>query len=118
MQSRGAWVGLEVDDLDRLGIDTLASGAQDGIHYFHLSPPMDDEQDEARLARQRKVEIIRDSLRRRRFGNGGLTVSDAIIHGGSKRSASPFVDFAHAGFENPRALFVRPTEIVYVLGAE
>ena len=30
---------------------------------------------------------------------------------------SPFPE-VHAGFENPRALFVRPSEIVYVVGAE
>lgn len=111
-------MGIEVDDLDRLGIDTLPSGIRDGVHYFHLSPPMEEGTDESRLSRQRKVEAIRDSLRKRHFGGNALGVPDGTTNGSSKRSASPFVDFAHGGFENPRALFVRPTEIVYVLGAE
>jgi hypothetical protein len=122
-QSRGAWVGLEVDDLHRLGVPTLPTGTKGGIHYFHLTPPMDDSVDDARLARQRRIETIRDSLKKRPFGLGlGLpdTCGGGAAHsqGSTKRSASPYVDFGAGGFENPRALFVRPSDIVYVMGAE
>ena len=122
-QSRGAWVGLEVDDLHRLGVPTLPTGIKAGVHYFHLSPPADDPVDEARLARQRRIDKIRDSLKKRPFGLG-LGLPDVYGGGnghgqsGNKRSASPYVDFGAGGFENPRALFVRPSDIVFVMGAE
>jgi hypothetical protein len=140
-QTRGPWVGLEVDDLDRLGVETLPAGARGGVHYFHLTPPNEDAMDEARLVRQRRIESIRETLRvgsraygaynnavgmgsidplRMRAGSTGkLSVPGAMAGGPTKRSVSPFMEYGQGfGFENPRALFVRPSEIVFVMGAE
>jgi len=101
----------------------LPTGVKAGVHYFHLSTPTDDSIDEVRLARQRRIEAIRDSLKKRPSGLGlGLpdTYGGGNGHGqgGNKRSGSPYVDFGASGFENPRALFVRPSDIVFVMGAE
>jgi hypothetical protein len=114
-----------VDDLDRLGVETLPSGVKSGVHYFHLSLPVEDGVDEARLNRQRRIEAIRETLRKRTFSHvlgsldpygAKLGVTNPPV--GTRRGASPFVDFGHGGFEHPRALFVRPSEIVYVMGAD
>jgi hypothetical protein len=55
----------------------------------------------------------------------GLPHSYDMGYGGSngnvsKRSISPFPiqENGSGGFENPKALFVRPHEVVFVLGAE
>ena len=101
---------MEVDDLGRFNVPTLPSGTMDGIHYFHLTPYSEpDEQREYREARQRRIEAIRLSLRRRTVSNGNF---DAHVPSGS-----PYIE---PGLEvdHPRALFVRPSEIVYVMGAE
>lgn len=135
LQSRGPWVGIETEDLDRFGVVTLPSGSKEGVHYFHLTPPQSDTHTHAladadvRAARQRQLERIREGLgnKSKLVGLGlGLGLSPAIgasgmgLHPASatmKRSASPFVgDWAPV--EAPRALFVRPSEVVYVLGAE
>ena len=54
----------------------------------------------------------------RGLGHGG----SGLNGNGSKRSVSPFAIQEHghggAGFENPKALFVRPHEVVFVLGAD
>jgi hypothetical protein len=164
-QAKGPWVGIEVEDLDRFGVDTLPAGSQAGVHYFHLThtDPVQTEQDarteaeyEIRAARQRKVETIREGIRKAGgrtqaatagagagvglgLGLGG-GLGGGIVGGGgtgglggmggergsgrgSKRSASPFVSPAQGqgewvGKEGLRALFVRPSEVVYVVGAE
>jgi hypothetical protein len=127
-QSTGPWIGIETDDLDRFGVHTLATGVRDGIHYFHLSPPAF-VADINRTARQRKLDLIRQSLGKR----ASVFIGNTAIHpkgmgmglgvppsdrGGSKRSISPFAGEHAAGFDRPRALFVRPHEVVFVLGAE
>jgi hypothetical protein len=75
---------------------------------------------------------VRPEMRNRINGFGGLGVglgpglgvrNGNGIHGAGvhKRSASPFVGEGANGvwnIENPRVLFVRPSEVVYVLGAE
>ncbi|WVQ97787.1 hypothetical protein IAU59_004901 [Kwoniella sp. CBS 9459] len=33
----GPWVGVEVDDLSKMGVKTLLSGSKDGVTYFELS---------------------------------------------------------------------------------
>lgn len=135
-------------------MSTLPNGSKDGIHYFHLtqkteSPMLNGEKEHngtVRSARQRKVEVIRESLAgngtgRSRFGSpmgfatprgqgqypDGLGLGLAMALGGRggsdrgiRRSVSPLVmgmDLV-GGFEQPRALFVRPSEVVFVLGAE
>jgi hypothetical protein len=130
-QAPGPWVGIETDELDRFGVTTLPTGAKDEIHYFHLSPPAF-VHDVNRTARQRKLDLIRQSLGKRASvfignttihpGKGpstGLGVPRSGERGMSKRSVSPFAgEHPAGGFERPRALFVRPHEVVFVLGAE
>ena len=115
-----------MDDLDRFDIPTLDSGSKDGIHYFHLTPPASEAVDEQRQSRQRRIEAIRESLRRKDSNTKlGVVGRDGFIHGlasgvgvTTKRSASPYVEFGGEGLEHPRALFVQPSEIVFVMGAE
>jgi len=115
-------VGLEVDDLDRLDIPTLPSGSQNGIHYFHLTQPSPEEVDSHRQARQRRIEAIREGLRREpsniTLGRDQYNTGLGLMAATTKRSASPYIEFGGQAFENPRALFVRPSEIVFVMGAE
>lgn len=108
---------------------------------------------ERKLARQRKVELIRENLRLgRRAGNKGRQVSGPTAGGGvglglgiglglkppmsigaqdrggtgTSGRNSPFLPPSGAGASGSewvvgkemRALFVRPSEVVYVLGAE
>lgn len=114
-------MGIEVDDLDRLGVETLPSGVQSGIHYFHLTPPQEEYINENKISRRRKLEQIRETLRKTAKSINSLTVDPQF---GAKRAISPFMDFNMGGggythgFENPRAMFVRPSEIVFVMGAE
>ena len=104
-------------------MNTLATGSKDGTHYFHLSPPPF-VPDANRTARQRKLDLIRQSLGKRASVFTGNTSSGLGIpkfHGGPgmKRRTSPFAGEHAAGhFERPRALFIRPHEVVFVLGAE
>lgn len=121
--ARGPWVGLEVDDLDRFGVETLPTGAKSGVRYFHFSPPDAPAGDEARSIRQRRISAIADSLSGRgvRRPNGlGLAVNGNNSLGppaDTRRAASPFVADWTAP-EKPRALFVRPSEVLFVMGAE
>lgn len=79
------------------------------------------------MARQRKLDLIRQSLGKRAsvFITGptniglGVPTSREMGMGGAKRSVSPYaMEHGSGGFENPRALFVRPHEVVFVLGSE
>ena len=112
-------MGIEVEDLDRFEVDTLPSGAKEGIHYFHLSPAKSHPDVEAKLARQRRLDAIRESMSRKSsklFGLG-LGLGRPQETRTTKRSVSPFAQDWN-GFERPRALFVRPSEVVFILGAE
>jgi hypothetical protein len=122
-----AWVGLEVDDLERLGVETLPTGAKDGIRYFHFTKrpagyPASGAPDAERARRQRRITAIAESLPspRKRYATGlglGLGPSLAPPSADARRAASPFAaDWAP--LERPRALFVRPSEVVFVMGAE
>jgi hypothetical protein len=144
-------VGVEVEDYDRLGVETLPSGSKDGLHYFHKTDllefghnPSPAEQ-EVRHNRQRRIESIREGLKRKPNRNntapgsgnshlmglglglppvsGGFGHNQLGVEGLRKRSTSPFVGdwgigSAFTGFENPRVLFVRPSDVVFVIGAE
>lgn len=98
-----------------------------------------------RIARQRKIEAIRDGLRKSRLQGLGLgmnfdffdqsklplsTVTAAFTAVAvGKRSTSPFLGPGGAGpitasgidwigSAGVKALFVRPSEVIYVVGAE
>lgn len=128
-QTDGPWLGIETDDLDRFGVPTMPTGALDGIHYFHLTRPTPTPETN-KAARQRKLDLIRQSLGKRASvfitNSGppsiglGIPGPQSGMNGGSKRSLSPFTGEHGSGilFEHPRALFVRPHEVVFVLGAE
>jgi hypothetical protein len=128
-------VGIETEDLERFGVPTLASGAKEGVHYFHLTPTALDEgvNMDAKASRLRQIDRIREGLGKpsRLLGLGlglangghglglGLPIPTGLggERGGTKRSASPFVgDWTPV--ERPRALFVRPSEVVFIMGAE
>ncbi|KAK4684302.1 hypothetical protein P7C73_g5884, partial [Tremellales sp. Uapishka_1] len=120
--SKGPWVGLEVEDLERFEIETLPFGSRDGVHYFHFTvnpPTVDEDEQEARLLRQRKIDLMKMNA-----NEGGARKKAKLSLGlgletERKRSNSPFVGGeVSAGMENPRALFVRPQEVVFILGAE
>lgn len=100
--SQGTWIGVEVDDLDRLGVETLPSGAVDGIRYFHFTPTTTPED----KARARKVALM--------DGSKGLGLGLGL----SSRSASPYPAQDWTPPDQPRALFVRPSQVLFVLGAE
>ena len=139
-------MGIEVDDPARLGLPALPSGSKDGIHYFHLAKPSSqysdnhdpDHEDMVRNIRQRKIEAVRERLggaRNGRYGSStesrgqlgsglGLGIPGRRGSGrGAKRSISPYPSdmlgsgAGGGGMENPRAMFVRPNEVVFVLGA-
>lgn len=117
--TKGQWVGIEVEDLDRFGIETLPTGARNGVRYFHFTVPSTPapgpEARQAREMRLRRIGSIADSLPRRRLGALGLSNP-------STRSASPFGGSSYAAEwvapEKPRALFVRPEEVLFVMGAD
>ena len=139
---KGPWVGIEVDGegMGKYDVPTLPSGSVTGTHYFSVSPLVNDEPADLdiKMARQRKVEMIQEGLKKKSkfsgigLGLGGVGLSPssrpagmaAGLRGG--RSVSPFVGpggGANANewgprFENPRAMFVRPSEVVFVMGAE
>jgi hypothetical protein len=123
------WVGLEVDDLERFGVETLSTGAKGGVRYFHFTKSATATTDQdAKNKRQRRIAAIAESLpsSRRRFNGLGLAGPGLGLGGNGhslaaphdpRRAASPFVaDWAPP--EKPRALFVRPHEVVFVMGAE
>jgi len=120
----GAWVGLEVDDLERFGVETLPTGAKDGVRYFYFTKPSTVATDsEAKARRQRRIAAIAESLptSRKRFNGHSLSgiggANSLVPPKDPRRAASPFVaDWAPP--EKPRALFVRPHEVVFVMGAE
>ena len=122
---------------------TLPSGVKADTHYFHFTSPdpsslgSDGEQEathEQRIMRQRRIEQIRMGLRERKISaaggragttakarNGSLGVGYAGTAGGVSRATSPYAGHA-SGVDwvsgEMRALFVRPSEVVYVVGAE
>ena len=112
-------MGIEVEDLDRFGVDTLPTGSKEGVHYFHMTTPEEPPDLVARSARQRRIDDIRKGIAKRSaklFGLGlGLgRPGESRI---PKRSISPLAQ-DWGGIERPRALFVRPSEVVFILGAE
>lgn len=133
-----------MDDLStRFGIATLPSGFKSGIHYFHVGTPDQTRPSpyelDRKIARRRQIERIRDSLaqeRRERYASAasataaagsayglGLGLPSPVALGfdrdvGFQRSSSPYPVDRHSGYEHPRALFVRPSEVVFVIGAE
>lgn len=123
--ARGAWVGLEVEDLDRLGVDTLPSGARDGVRYFHFTPPPTDSGSNAeRAERARKLALIADEMAREARGEPvrprpARVASNQLGLGGlGMRAASPFAVPDWGPPERPRALFVRPSEVLFVMGSD
>jgi hypothetical protein len=100
-QSRGPWVGIETEDLDRFGVVTLPSGSKEGVHYFHLTPPQSDTHAhtladaDIRAARQRQLERIREGLGNKSklvglgLGLGGARVRLWVI-GRPSRRLEPF----------------------------
>jgi hypothetical protein len=155
LQANGPWVGIEAEDLDRFGIDTFPAGSRNGVHYFHLTQkdPVQtvyeakaEAEYESRIARQRKIEVIKEGLERvREKSVSGLAPTLKKATGleldlsrglggesgfprGTSRSMSPFVGPGGTGHlqggadwlgvAGLRALFVRPSEVVYVVGAE
>lgn len=108
-----------MEDLDRFGVDTLPCGSKEGIHYFHLTPHSETPDIEAKSARQRRIDVIREGMAKRSaklFGLG-LGLGRPMESKVSKRSISPMAQ-EWVGIERPRALFVRPSEVVFILGAE
>ncbi|BEI95000.1 uncharacterized protein CcaverHIS019_0705810 [Cutaneotrichosporon cavernicola] len=105
----GAWVGLEIQDRE-LGMDTLPTGAIDGIRYFHFTPPPDVPGDNDKGDRLRRIAMIADELRRTPNQNQNK------LGLGLMRSASPF-SITDGGPERPRAMFVRPSDVLFVMGS-
>jgi len=100
-------------------VDTLPSGSKEGVHYFHLSPSEDLHNLDAKAARQRRLDVIREGMPKRSaklFGLG-LGLGRPQEPRVPKRSISPSMQ-DWGGIERPRALFVRPSEVVFILGAE
>lgn len=122
---RGAWVGLEVDDLERLGVDTLPTGARDGVRYFHFTPPPPESGSSAeRAERARKLALIAEEMAREGRGEPlrprpARVPSNQLGLGGlGLRAASPFAVPDWGPPERPRALFVRPSEVLFVMGSD
>lgn len=139
-------MGIEAEDLDRFGVPTLLTGSRDGYHYFHLSrsDPLQtsfeaqaEAEMEIRQVRQRKIDTIREGLKRPKLYGLGLgrdMIGGTALDGSGmgirdtgmvKRSTSPFPGGMGVGGggdwigqEGLRVLFVRPSEIVYVVGAD
>jgi len=116
----GPWVGVEVPISDSWGSDKLEGrqwndGSWGGVQYFQITHGTEWEESEEYAARRRRLEQI-----------------NAIIHQGSKgvkrgadllsmertkrmRSASPVI--SESSVSDVRGLFVRPQQILYVIGA-
>ena len=112
-------MGIEVEDLERFGVDTLPTGASGGTHYFHLTLPTESPDLDAKAVRQRRIDAIREGLSKKSaklFGLG-LGIGRPGDPRPSKRSVSPFVQ-DWGTIDRPRALFVRPSEVVFIMGAE
>ncbi|CAK9782341.1 unnamed protein product [Cutaneotrichosporon oleaginosum] len=122
----GAWVGVELEDREK-GFDTLPAPVIDGLRYFHFTPPLVEDKAE-KAERARRIALIADELARRsagesprarprapnQLGLGGL----GLGIGGVARAASPFAMPNGAGPEHPRAMFVRPAQVLFVMGSE
>ena len=88
------------------------------------------------MNRQRHIDQIRENMGKSSIMGLGLGMTHGAVNGyrgfgshleggasgrGPKRSMSPslMTDWGMgSGIENPRVLFVRPSEVVYVIGAE
>jgi hypothetical protein len=117
----GAWVGLELEDRE-LGVDTLPAPVIDNTRYFHFTPPPEAPADKGERAR--RIALIADELARRAAGESPRPrprASNQLGLGGlgvlGVRAASPFA-MPEGGPERPRALFVRPAEVLFVMGSE
>lgn len=104
-------MGIESEDLGRFGVETLPAGSQGGYHYFDLTPPLT-----GKKAYTGNIGLGADLA---------LTKQERTSGRGTQRSVSPFVPPNGPGggddwmvSEDLRALFVRPREVVYVVGAE
>lgn len=104
----GTWVGVEVDNLDRFGIDTLPNAVVSGVQYFMASAP-------SNLALNGMNSGDHNNPKTcHQCGNTGGNRCSVCKYTARKNSRS-----SERGIPGlRRALFVRPSEVVLVLGTD
>ncbi|OCF59112.1 hypothetical protein L486_03613 [Kwoniella mangroviensis CBS 10435] len=109
-KSKGPWIGIEGNDISKLGIKTLKDGSQDGISYFTISEPKMDENER--------------SSSRSKIGNTTMSTLRT-------RKTSSLIDHRHPRFlqgkdkaktsgrdQSMEVLFVRPAEVVFIMTSD
>ncbi|OWZ45396.1 hypothetical protein C351_02380 [Cryptococcus neoformans c8] len=104
----GTWVGVEVDNLDRFGIDTLPSAVVSGVQYFMASAPSNLALNGMNSGDRNNPETYHQC------GKTGGNRCSVCKYTGRKNSRS--LERATPGLR--RALFVRPSEVVLILGTD
>jgi hypothetical protein len=108
----GPWVGVEVplSQAEKLQDRDWHDGTWGGVKYFDITRPEWDENDE-RMSKQRR--LITMSERRKRDGDT-MTLRERRSNR-RLRSVSPA--FSDVSMQESRGLFVRPTQVIYVIDA-
>jgi len=116
----GPWVGVEVPISESWGNDKLDGrqwndGSWGGVQYFQISHGSDWEESEERAARRRRLEQINAIIYQ--DSKGVKRGADMLSMERTKRlrSASPVA--SETSVSDVRGLFVRPQQILYVIGA-
>ncbi|KIR54423.1 hypothetical protein I315_02905 [Cryptococcus gattii Ru294] len=104
----GTWVGVEVDNLDCFGIGTLPSAVVSGVEYFVISGPSDIALKGMKSGDHSNPKTYHQCYK---AGENRCSVCNCMArrNSGSLDSATPALR---------RALFVRPSEVVFVLGTD
>nr|KIR47124.1 hypothetical protein I312_03448 [Cryptococcus bacillisporus CA1280] len=104
----GTWVGVEVDNLDSFGIGTLPSAVVSGVEYFVISVPSDIALNGMKSGDHSNPKTCHQC---HKAGENRCSVCNCMArkNSGSLESATPGLR---------RALFVRPSEVVLVLGTD
>lgn len=116
----GPWVGVEVPINESWGSDKLEGrqwndGSWGGVQYFQINHGSEWEEAEERATRRRRLEQINAIMHQDSKGvkRGGDRIS--LERAKRMRSASPVT--SEASVSDVRGLFVRPQQILYVIGA-
>ncbi|WVQ68951.1 uncharacterized protein L199_007160 [Kwoniella botswanensis] len=113
-KSKGPWIGIEGNDISKLGIKTLKEGSKDGVKYFDVTEPKIDENDNERS--RSKVENSTSTLRNRKISS---SLTDhrrhhpRLLQDRDKDKAK-----TSSKSQSVEVLFVRPAEVVFIMTSD
>lgn len=119
----GPWVGVEVPISENWGSDKLEGrqwndGSWGGVQYFQINHGSEWEEAQERGARRKRLEQINAVIYQDSKGvkRGAERLSTSTMERAKRlRSSSPVT--SEASVSDVRGLFVRPQQILYVIGA-